>query len=72
MHYVRSELDEMDDLESTRYTIEDYYNATAKGVLENAFEKLILDCREKEILGSTTALVAIIRVCEHLSTMLSV
>jgi hypothetical protein len=62
MHYVRSELDELDDLESTQHSIEDYYNATAKGLLENSYEKLILECKEKEILGSTTALIAIIRV----------
>lgn len=62
MHYCSLELSKYDDLDNDTYSAQDYYNLNAQAILEKGFFHVESDCVRESFLGSTTALVSVLRV----------
>ncbi|KAJ3051211.1 hypothetical protein HDU99_008482, partial [Rhizoclosmatium hyalinum] len=67
MHHVAAQLDYFDDVANNDYDINDYYALDPVKVLQVACERTLEDAgakdSEKKAVGSTTALIAFLRVC---------
>ncbi|KAI9001993.1 phosphatase 2C-like domain-containing protein [Gaertneriomyces semiglobifer] len=61
MHYASAELEKLDDIMESEYTIEDYNNADPRSILQKSYEKTNLDAVAENLLGSSTAIIAILR-----------
>jgi hypothetical protein len=62
MHYAREQLEAFDDIANCDYDINEYYNVDPKKVLQDAYDRTTVDAKEIGLVGSSTALVAILRV----------
>ncbi|KAJ3410727.1 hypothetical protein HDV05_003447 [Chytridiales sp. JEL 0842] len=61
MHYANEYLEAFDDITNCDYDIDDYYNLNARTILQQAYLRTTEDATEDGIIGSTTALLAILR-----------
>lgn len=61
MHYASAELEKLDDIMDADYTIEDYNNVDPRAILQKSYDLTNRDAVEERLLGSTTALIAILR-----------
>jgi hypothetical protein len=65
MHYVKQQLDQYDDLVGEldyNYDLEDYDKVTPKSILATSYGLTNADAKVENIIGSTTALILILRV----------
>ncbi len=67
MHYAKMQLDEydsilMDEDEEHNFELEDYQHTTPKHILAKSFEITNKDAKKENIIGSTTALIILLRV----------
>lgn len=65
MHYAKQQLDQYDDLVGEldyNYDLEDYEKVTPKQILATSYELTNVDAKNESIIGSTTALILILRV----------
>ncbi|KAI9088336.1 phosphatase 2C-like domain-containing protein [Phlyctochytrium arcticum] len=61
MHYASAELEKMDDIVNSEYSVEDYNSVDPKNILQISYEHTNEDAAQEKLMGSTTALVAILR-----------
>ncbi|KAJ3117525.1 hypothetical protein HDU96_006454 [Phlyctochytrium bullatum] len=61
MHYASVQLESFDDIANCDYDINDYYNIDPLQVLSNAYEQTTRDAANEGLVGSTTAMIVIIR-----------
>ncbi|KAI9327062.1 phosphatase 2C-like domain-containing protein [Zopfochytrium polystomum] len=61
MHYVSEQLEAFDDITNCDYDINDYYTIDPKKVLTKAFDLTKMDAIREGLVGSTTAMVCILR-----------
>ncbi|KAJ1332798.1 hypothetical protein BSLG_008427 [Batrachochytrium salamandrivorans] len=61
MHYTHAEFDKYDDMSTVDDTITDYSSVSPKDILSRAYEQVNADAVRESIVGSTTALVAVLR-----------
>ena len=65
MHYAKQQLDQYDDLVGEldyNYDLEDYDKVTPQQILATSYELTNGDAKNENIIGSTTALILILRV----------
>ncbi|KAJ1557747.1 hypothetical protein HK405_015266, partial [Cladochytrium tenue] len=61
MHYASVQLEAFDDITNVDYDIKDYYGIQPKGVLQQAYDATMEDATNEGFLGSTTAMLCILR-----------
>ncbi|KAJ3411851.1 hypothetical protein HDV05_001640 [Chytridiales sp. JEL 0842] len=61
MHYVQQQLEDMDDIINCDYDINDYYNVSPKSVLQKSYDMTMEDAKTEGLVGSSTAIIAILR-----------
>lgn len=61
MHYACLEMQNVESGEENLYT-DVYFNVKPEAILRTSYDQLTVDCKNEGILGSCTALVAILRV----------
>ncbi|KAJ1542000.1 hypothetical protein HK405_010264, partial [Cladochytrium tenue] len=61
MHYASAQLEAFDDITNVDYDIKDYYGIQPKSVLQRAYDATMEDAAKDGFLGSTTALLCILR-----------
>ena len=61
MHYISSELEKYDDLLNEEITSLDYYNIDPRKIMQQGLNALLNETKD-QVLGSTTALITILRV----------
>nr|KAJ3418987.1 hypothetical protein HK105_007554 [Polyrhizophydium stewartii] len=61
MHYAHSEFEKYDDLTIIDYTVDDYATVSPKDVLARAYQRVNEDAAREKLLGSTTALIVVLR-----------
>jgi hypothetical protein len=62
MHYARELLESYDDIANADYDIKEYYHLRPQVVLEYAYRRTMEDAKKEGIVGSTTALLVLLRV----------
>jgi hypothetical protein len=62
MHYICTELDKFDDFSNPDNTPEAYYETDPRLVIAQGYEELKKEAIECKLLGSTTVLLALLRV----------
>ena len=68
MHYARCQLHQYDALvedDDYNFDLEPYSQTTPKHILSMAYEQTNLDAKKENIVGSTTAMILILRVGHH-------
>lgn len=68
MHYASLEMEKVESGEENLYT-DAYFNVAPENVLRSSYDQLSIDCKKEGILGSCTALVAILRVNLSITTI---
>ncbi|KAJ3168531.1 hypothetical protein HDU88_001421 [Geranomyces variabilis] len=61
MHYASAELEKLDDLLDADYSIQDYNNVDPRAILQLSYDQTNVDVAKAKILGSTTAIIAVLR-----------
>ena len=61
MHYISSELEKYDDLLNEEISSLDYYNIDPRKIMQQGLNALLNETKD-QVLGSTTALITILRV----------
>ncbi|KAJ3215699.1 hypothetical protein HDU67_010410 [Dinochytrium kinnereticum] len=61
MHYACEQLEAFDDIANCDYDINDYYNVDPIQVLSNAYDMTCRDAEAEGLVGSTTAMIVILR-----------
>jgi hypothetical protein len=62
MHYASLELERFDDIANNEYDIDEYYNVDPKDILQKSYDAVQQDAAKEGLVGSTTALLVILRV----------
>jgi hypothetical protein len=65
MHYAKCQLEQYDDLVGELeydFELEDYQDANPKEILARSFECTNRDAKQDNIIGSTTAMILVLRV----------
>ncbi|KAI8820487.1 phosphatase 2C-like domain-containing protein [Fimicolochytrium jonesii] len=61
MHYASAELAKLDDFLESEYSADDYYAVDPKEVLQKSYDQTNKDVVAAKLLGSATALIAVLR-----------
>ncbi|KAI8903414.1 phosphatase 2C-like domain-containing protein [Powellomyces hirtus] len=61
MHYASAEFEKLDDILDSDYSIDDYNNVDPREVMQQSYDQTNADMAAAKILGSTTAIVAVLR-----------
>lgn len=63
LHHISVELERYDDITDENITSHDYYHLDPRTVIDVGYENLKEEARRENILGSTTVLLVLLRVC---------
>ncbi|KAJ3292715.1 hypothetical protein HK104_005103 [Borealophlyctis nickersoniae] len=61
MHYVSAELEKLDDISSIDYDASSYNDVDPKDILEKSYNQVTADAKEEGLVGSSTAVIVILR-----------
>ena len=61
MHYASLELEKFDDIVNNEFDMENYYNVDPKDILQKSYEAVTRDAAKEGLVGSTTALIVVLR-----------
>ena len=63
MHYASAELEKYDDIAAIDYDPKQYDKVDPKEVLQKSYDAVCADAKSEPLVGSSTAVIAILRVC---------
>ncbi|KAJ3096487.1 hypothetical protein HDU97_005869 [Phlyctochytrium planicorne] len=61
MHYASEQLEAFDDIANCDYDINDYYGVDPVSILSKAYDQTVRDAKVEGLVGSTTALIVVLR-----------
>ncbi|KAJ3012183.1 hypothetical protein HKX48_006421 [Thoreauomyces humboldtii] len=61
MHYASAELEKLDDMLESDYSLDDYNNVDPRAIMQRSYDQTNTDVAALKILGSTTAIIAVLR-----------
>ncbi|TPX37140.1 hypothetical protein SmJEL517_g01031 [Synchytrium microbalum] len=61
MHYASLELEKYDDIANNDFDMEEYYNVDPKVILQKSYDAVQSDAPKEGLVGSTTALIVVLR-----------